>query len=125
MIAAVFLVITLAVLWMAFFVIQFIAALSLIALVVGLVVTAAAYGFSFLGFYYIFGPANIGWAIFAAMFSGTVIVRALLYWVKQEFGSGKKVPDERQTVVYTEIVDSQVKASDRPLLLKGKYADRT
>lgn len=125
MIAAVFLAITLAVLWMMFFVIQFIAALSLIALVVGLVVTAAAYGFSFLGFYYIFGPHNTGWAIFAAMLLGTVIVRLLLDWIKKEFGINKKVADQHQPVVYIETVDSPKKVNDQTLLLKGKYADRT
>lgn len=125
MIAAVFLAITLAVLWMLFFVIQFFAALSLIALVVGLVVTAAAYGFSFLGFYYIFGPANIGWAIFAAMLLGTVLVRALLNWVKQAFGGGKKVTAECQGVASDQCVGSQVNVSDRTLLLKGKHAYRT
>lgn len=125
MIAAVFLAITLAVLWMAFFVIQFIAALSLIALVVGLVVTASVYGFSFLGFYYILGPVNTGWAIFAAMLLGTVIVRALLDWVKQEFGSGKKALDQRQTVVYTETVATPVTVTDRHLLLKAKHVNRT
>ena len=125
MIAAVFLAIALAVLWMVFLVIQFIAALSLIALVVGLVVTASAYGFSFLGFYYIFGPPNIGWAIFAAMFLGTVIVRALLAWVKRAFGDGKKVIDERQVAVYRKSTRSPIEVNGSPLVLKGKYADRT
>lgn len=125
MIAAVFLVITLAVLWMAFFVIQFIAALSLIALVVGLVVTAAAYGFSFLGFYYIFGSANIGWAIFAAMLLGTVIVRALLDWVKQALGSGDNKTKDQVVDVCSKSVVAPLVISDKTILLKGKYADRT
>lgn len=37
-------------------------------LVIALAVTAGAYGASFLGFYYLFGKSNIGWAIFAAVF---------------------------------------------------------
>lgn len=125
MIAAVFLVITLAVLWMVFLVIQFIAALSLIALVVGLVVTASAYGFCFLGFYYIFGPPNIGWAIFAAMLLGTVIVRSLWGWVKQALGGGKKLSDEHRMAIHSQGVGSSVTASDRVVLIKGKYIDHT
>jgi hypothetical protein len=71
MIAGVFLVIQHCVLWLLFSLVQVAAALSLVALVMTLVVIAGAYGFSFLGFCYLFGQSNIDWVIFAAMFLST------------------------------------------------------
>ena len=92
MIAAVFLVLTGFMLWMLFFIIQFTALLSLLALVLGLVVMAAVYGFSFLGFYYLFGEANTGWAIFAAMLLGSVILSIIAKSVKQLLSQDQAVP---------------------------------
>lgn len=77
MIAVVFLVIALFALWIVYFIIQFTAMVSLLALSLGLLVTAAVYGFTFLSLYFIFGEADIGWAIFGAMFLGTVMVKKL------------------------------------------------
>ena len=91
MIAAVFLVLAMFVMWVLFFIVQFAAALSLVAVVIALVVTAGAYGFSFLGFYYLFGQSNIGWAIFAAMFLGTVLVGEIWKSVKRIFNLQKGV----------------------------------
>ena len=89
MITAVFLVLAGFALWMLFFIIQFVALLSLLALALGLVMTAAVYGASFLGFYYLFGEANTGWAIFAAMFLGSVILSAIVKSVKQLMNQDK------------------------------------
>lgn len=91
MIAAVFLVIAMFVMWVLFFIVQFAAALSLVAIVIAVVVTLGAYGFSFLGFYYLFGQSYIGWAIFAAMFLGTVLVREIWKSVKRIFNLQKVV----------------------------------
>lgn len=94
MIAAAFLVLAGFALWMLFFSIQFVALLSLLALAFGLLMTAAVYGVSFLGFYYFFGKANTGWAIFAAMFLGTVILSAAVKLTKRllslESGNSRK-----------------------------------
>ena len=91
MIAAVFLVLAGFALWMLFFIIQFAALLSLLALALGLVITAAVYGASFLGFYYVFGEANTGWAIFAAMLLGSVILSIIAKSVKQLLNQDKTV----------------------------------
>jgi hypothetical protein len=96
MIAAIFLAVALFVMWVLFFIVQFAAALSLVAVVIAMMVTAGAYGFSFLGFYYLFGPSNIGWAIFAAMFLGTVLVREI--WKSAKRGLSRNAetsPNER------------------------------
>lgn len=66
MIAVVFLIIALFVLWIVYLFIQFTAMVSLLALSLGLLLTAAVYGFIFLGRYFIFGEANIDWTIFGA-----------------------------------------------------------
>ena len=89
MIAAAFLVIAIFVMWLLFFIVQFAAALSLVAIVIAVGVTVGAYGFSFLGFYYLFGQANIGWAIFAAMFLGTVLVGEIWKSMKRFFNLQK------------------------------------
>lgn len=92
MIAAVFLVLAGFALWMLFFIIQFAALLSLLALALGVVMTAAVYGASFLGFYYLFGEANTGWAIFAAMFFGTIFLSGIAKLVKQLLNHEKAEP---------------------------------
>lgn len=94
MMAAVFLILAGCALWMLFFIIQFAALLSLLALALGLVMTAAVYGASFLGFYYVFGEANTGWAIFAAMFLGTVILSVIAKLLKQLLNQDKTAPRE-------------------------------
>ena len=91
MIAAVLLVPLLFVLWMLFFVIQFAAVLTLLALVTGLVLAAAVYGFTFFAFLHIFGELNIGWAVFAAMFVGSVILSAILKSAKRLLSQQKAV----------------------------------
>lgn len=92
MIAAAFLAIALFVLWILFFMVQFAAALSLFTVVIALVAAAGAYGFSFLGFYFIFGELNIGWAIFAAMFLGTVLVSEMAKSARRILHREKVVP---------------------------------
>lgn len=92
MIAAAFLVLAGFALWVLFFLIQFVALLSLLALALGLVMTAAVYGFSFLGFYYLFGESNTGWAIFAAMFLGTIILSVIAKLVNQLLNQDKAAP---------------------------------
>lgn len=92
MIAAVFLVLAGFALWMLFFIIQFAALLSLLALALGLVMTAAVYGFSFLGFYYLFGEPNTGWAIFAAIFLGSVILSVIAKSIKQWLNRNEAAP---------------------------------
>jgi hypothetical protein len=74
MAAAVVLVLGIAILWLLHTIVQFIAALTLIALVSCLLFIIAAYGLSFLGFYFILGQAYMGWSIFGAMFAGSLIV---------------------------------------------------
>ena len=92
MIAAAFLVLAGFALWMLFFIIQFAALLSLLALALGLVMTAAVYGFSFQGFYYLFGEPNTGLAIFAAMFLETVILNTLMKLAKCLLMQNQRVP---------------------------------
>lgn len=91
MIAAVLVIPLLFVLWMLFFVIQFAAVLTLLALVTGLAVAVAVYGFSFFAFLHIFGESNIGWAVFAAMFVGSVILGAIVKSAKRLLNQQKAV----------------------------------
>lgn len=74
MAAAVFLILGIAALWLLYAIVQFIAALTIIALVSCLLFIIAAYGLSFLGFYFMLGQAYLGLSIFGAMFVGTLIV---------------------------------------------------
>lgn len=91
MIAVVFLVIALFVLWIVYFIIQFTAMVSLLAFSIGLFVTAAVYGSTFLGLFFIFGEANIGWAILGAMFLGTVMVKRFAQSLLQAVGRKKTI----------------------------------
>ena len=76
--AAIVLVLGIAIFWLLHFIVQFCAALTLIALISCLFFLIATYGLIFLGFYFIFGQAYIGWSIFGAMFAGSLIVSRVL-----------------------------------------------
>lgn len=78
MIAAVFLLLGAAVLWLIFFAIQVVLGAALFTLLLGLVATVVVYGLTFLGLFLILGPANAGWAILGAMFLGTILSKAAM-----------------------------------------------
>lgn len=75
MIAAVFLLLGAAVLWTCFLVVQVIVSVTLFTLLLWLIAMVVIYGVTFLGLFLIFGPVNAGWAIFGAMFIGTVLCK--------------------------------------------------
>lgn len=73
----------------AFFIVQLTAALSLNAVVDGMVVAAGMCVFNSLAFHYIFGAANVGWAILVAVFFGALLVREK--WRFKKCGVSRKM----------------------------------
>ena len=74
MAAAVVLVLGPATLGVISMAVRILATAVVITLSLAVLFAVAVYGLCFLGFYFIFGIENVGWAIFAAMFLGSLLM---------------------------------------------------